>query len=164
MHWILGLLLAVLVFYLLRYWGHLAPEEKRRATWKLVAAGAGVLLLVLVLTGRIHVITAAIAGVLPLLRRLPALLKHLPWLARLVSAAGAAQAGTGGPQERQGKETMSEAEACEILGVKPGCSREEVIAAHRRLMQKLHPDRGGSDYLAARVNEARRVLLRSLGD
>jgi len=165
MHWILGLVLAALVFFALRYWASLAPEEKRRATWKLVAAGTGAVLLILVLTGRIHIITAAVAGILPLLRKLPLLLKHLPWLTRLMSAAGAAQAGaTSGQQKRSTGDTMSEAEACAILGVEPGCSREEILAAHRRLMQKLHPDRGGSDYLAARVNEARRVLLRRFGE
>ena len=54
---------------------------------------------------------------------------------------------------------MDEQEACAILGVAPGCSRDEVMAAHRRLMLKLHPDRGGNDYLAARLNEARDVLI-----
>jgi hypothetical protein len=54
---------------------------------------------------------------------------------------------------------MTGALALEILGLHQGASREEVIAAHRRLMQKLHPDRGGSDYLAQRINAARDCLL-----
>ena len=62
-----------------------------------------------------------------------------------------------GPSTSAG--SMSPDEARAILGVKANATREQILSAHRRLMQKLHPDRGGNDYLAAQLNRARDCLL-----
>jgi CysZ protein len=62
------------------------------------------------------------------------------------------------PPGRSGISPMAESEARAVLGVDAEASPEEVRAAHKRLMQRLHPDRGGTDYLAAKVNEAKDTL------
>lgn len=165
MHWILGIALTAGAFIVLKQWGALTPEKKKAATWKILLVAGGALLLFMVLTGRVHVLTAAVAALLPLLRKLPALLRFAPLLRRVFGQAQGPtrerknESDTAHQQARTSSGNMSLKEACDVLGVAPDCDREAVIQAHRRLMQKLHPDRGGNDYLAAKINEAKAVLL-----
>jgi curved DNA-binding protein CbpA len=55
---------------------------------------------------------------------------------------------------------MTRAEALSALGLKEGATRTDITREYKRLMLKVHPDHGGSEYLAAKLNQARELLIR----
>ena len=67
------------------------------------------------------------------------------------------------PPERTHGTTMDEEEALSILGLTADAGPEEIKAAHKKLIAQIHPDRGGTDYLAAKINQARDYLLQRTG-
>lgn len=84
------------------------------------------------------------------------LLAAAPQLIRLIQNYERAKAQSGNPEASS---ILTREEAALILGVSLTATPEQVREAHRRLIQKNHPDRGGTDYLAAKINQARDILL-----
>jgi hypothetical protein len=82
--------------------------------------------------------------------------EHPHWREQASASARSGAGSGGGVASTQG---MTREDALAILGLEPGADADAVRSAHRRLMQKLHPDRGGSDYLAAQINAAKALLL-----
>jgi DnaJ homolog subfamily C member 19 len=117
-------------------------------TWILALGGLSLALL-LILTGREGIALGALSLFGPLI--------YQRW-----QAGRGRRIGGSGPRSRAGgprSGAMSRQEAYEVLGLHPGASKSEIKEAHRRLMRGAHPDTGGSDWLAARINLARDILL-----
>lgn len=77
-------------------------------------------------------------------------------------AAGAAASQDRSGQGGSGPNDMSLEEAYAIMGLEEGAREKDILEAHRRLMQKVHPDHGGSNYLASKINAAKDLLLARL--
>jgi len=137
-------------------------ERKKLIFWSIIGIVACILG-ILAVTGHLNVITAAIAALVALAPRAIQFLKYLPFISRLYKQHGQQPGQTGHNEQHSApskhKQTMSTEQAMDILGLKAGYTDEDVKQAHRRMMQKNHPDRGGSDYLAAQINSAKDVLL-----
>ncbi|PID55049.1 MAG: molecular chaperone DnaJ [Gammaproteobacteria bacterium] len=148
--------LVAAVYFLIVHLRSLPKEKRNRTALNLVFTLLVVAVIVLSLTGRIHWIGAALTGLLVALRQFgPALLKLMP----AFSLWQQHKAKQTPPPPSPDNKSLSRAEALSILGLSDPVTEEDIVAAHRSLMQKLHPDRGGNDYLAAQLNRAKDTLL-----
>jgi hypothetical protein len=156
------LLLIIAAFLGLRAFQKAPPEKVARVLKTLFYVLFGLTFLVLGATGHLNWLLGLIGLIVAFAARmLPVLLRYAPFLHRMWleyimvrQQSTGQQSGSSAP-----KGGMSTAEAYEVLGIKPGATKEEITDAHRKLMQKIHPDRGGSDYLAAKINLAKKTLL-----
>ena len=153
---LLSILVLIVVYSFRQWFRSLSPQAWAKVRKTLPWIG---LLVGLVLVARanwvIPLIGAMVAG---LVRLAPVLLTLLPGLLKALRRSPTGEAGEA-PPPKPGGGRMTRQEAYEILGLPPGASRDDIVGAHRRLMQKMHPDRGGSDYLAIKINQARDTLL-----
>ena len=159
---IIILLAVIAIGLLLWYKISNAPADKRKNLifWSTAGVIIGTLV-VLAATGRMHWLYALGGSIAAFMPRVISALRYLPLINRFRQQYTQNKTQQSGQQStgRANPGKMTTAEAREILGVKPDASREEIIRAHKRMMQKVHPDRGGTDFLAAQLNQAKDTLL-----
>lgn len=157
------LALVIMVFLVLRGFFQRTSTAATKNLRLLGLSAITVAALFLIATGRLNWLLGAVGlGLAYLFRLMPVLLSYAPQLHKLWADYKGARNGATGQQGRAAQQTqgkMSSEEAYQVLGLKSGASEQDIIAAHRKLIQKNHPDRGGSDYLAMKINLAKKTLL-----
>jgi len=134
----------------------LPPKERKSFLTKAAIWGLVIVVLGLVLMGRAHWLMGILAALLALAGRIAQFAQYIPLFKKLFGQ----QETQVPPSSAPANQTMSRQDAADILGVDINANKDEVRLAHKKLMQKIHPDRGGSDALAKQINQAKDVLLR----
>jgi len=152
----LGVTLFLWVWLKARY-----QEQGRPFAVKATLVACALILIGLAATGRVHWLGALLASALAGMRfLLPIIFKSLPLLAPFLKRAKAEQADNNSNANTANSSDMTKDEAFAILGLDHNATVAESVMAHRRLIQKLHPDTGGNEYLATQLNIAKAVLLK----
>lgn len=134
-------------FFLSRWWRR--SKQSGYGLSVIVAIGIATLLLLLAIRGGGAEIAVLLIALIPFLAG---------WLRTARSKPGSSSK-SGSSDSKRDSGDIDRVEAYQILGLQPNASDEEIQAAYRRLIQRVHPDQGGSAYLAVRLNQARKVLL-----
>jgi len=147
------IIIATLVLLYLLWRGFRSAPPQQISKWLKRTAFIAIIgiLLLLALTGRLHWLFVIVGAALPLLQRLWQAWRLIRWARKNRQSIGPAAA-----------TTLAKQQAYDVLGLQPGATREEIIKAHRSLMHKAHPDKGGSDEQASRLNTAKEILLKDL--
>ncbi|MES2662192.1 MAG: J domain-containing protein [Pseudomonadota bacterium] len=160
--------IAVAFFLYFTLWKDPIKRKRYFSSNHLIFIGI-VLTVVLIATGRLHWIWAGLLGGFAVLRGLvPIVIRMMPLMLHWLEKKHRNQ-----PSENSTSNThhstrtpsnnsrMSHEQALRLLGLERHATQSDILNAYKRLMQKVHPDRGGSAELAAQLNEAREVLLNS---
>ena len=132
--------------------------ERKKSLFKNIFYFLIIISIGLALSGRVSWIIAAGAALIPIVKFLFLFLwKSIPLIQMWLRSRGTRASKIFSSENNN---ELTQTEALEILGLEPGSSDEEIIQAHRELIQKFHPDRGGNNYMATKLNLARDLLLR----
>ena len=151
---LLGLMALIAALTIVRWYTTAHPKSLKRGLAWLGIGLLGLGVIFLAATGRMGAALAALAGLLVWAGRIMNLL-------HMGRQFGGMFGGGRAPAPRTPE--ITEEEAWRVLGLGPGASAEDIKTAHRRIIEQIHPDRGGTDYLAAKVNLARDFLLKRQG-
>jgi hypothetical protein len=137
--------------WVLRAAGRMSPKQARKFGSKVLGYG-------LLLVGGLFSLKGNFGFGLPILGIGAGMLGYSNF--SLAPRTASAPGGTRSPPPAPPQTSMDRTEAYHVLGLEPGASREDINAAYKRLQRANHPDAGGSTYLAAKINQARDLLLR----
>ncbi len=156
---LIGLAALVAVLILLRLFVNTEPKVLARGLiWSATILLIGGLAY-LAFSGRLSWVFVAAPAVLPWIARARTLAQIVRLILYFREMAGARSGPRPGPQSGAQSGAMTRDEALAVLELDAGANEAAIRAAHRRLIAALHPDQGGSSYLAAKINQARDVLL-----
>jgi len=145
---LIPIILVVLAIVLARRYINKGPSEERNSRQtNIILLAIVILLLAITFVRHVLWLGALVSGIIVVTRKL------MMFLSTPSSAKNSSDTNATNSEEE---------EAIKVLGLQKPYTREDVIEAHRKLMQKFHPDRGGNDYLAARINDAKEILLKNL--
>ncbi len=142
-------------------WQSLPDEKKAGFARKWAMYGGAAVILALVVTGKAHWLMGVLASLLALAGRVSQFAQYAPLFKKFMGdeSGSESQSNSHTGPIASSNQAMDKRQAADILGVEVDASIDEVRSAHKRLMQKMHPDRGGSDALAKQINLAKDVLL-----
>jgi hypothetical protein len=152
--WLIGgILLALALLWLLGWWSRTDVKSAKSALFWAVIAVCGLLSLILMAAGR------GVFAIVPVGYAVWQLFGKAMFAKGLYDKAKEFGNGPASRAKQSTNAVMSRAEALEVLGLADSADVDEINTAYKKMMARVHPDKGGNDWMAAKINEAKRVLL-----